>query len=205
MTAVLLALAATWAALLVWLNLRQVAHLRGLGAGEGWLEGGAGRTAVDVTLARARLTVAGTLAEAAVVALLLAGGVTALDRLFAALGPVAGAVALVVAVLAARGVVRLAVQAAGVFGIDTRHGLNRASPGLFLVDAAKRALLVAALGLPVLATVAWLMEGGGPAWWLWAWAVWFAVAVARTALQPLVAATLLNTSAPLADARLAGR
>jgi len=204
-TAVLLALAVAWTALLVWLNLRQAAHLRRPGAGEGWLDAVAGRTAIGVTLARARLTVAGTLAEGAVVALLLGGGVPVLDRLFGAAGPVAGAVALAVVVVTLRGAVRLAVQAAGVFGIDARYGLNRATPGLFLADAGKRALLVAVPGLPVLAAVAWLMVAGGPVWWLLAWTVWFAVAVVRTALQPLVAATLLNTSTPLVDVRLAGR
>jgi len=210
-TAILLALATSWTALLVWLNRRQAAHLctlgagAGAGAGEGWLDAASACTAIDVTLARTRLTIAGTLAEGAVVALLLGGGVAALDGLFAAFGPVAGAVALVVAVVAARGAVRLAVQAVGVFGIDARHGLNRASPGLFLADAAKRAALSAALGLPALAAVAWLADRGGRAWWLWAWGLWFAVAVLRTAVQPLVAATVLNRSAPLADARLAGR
>ncbi len=54
-----------------------------------------------------------------------------------------------------------------------RFGFNRVSPRLFAVDFAKRAVLGAALGGPLLLATLTLMEHAGAVWWLWVcWSGW---------------------------------
>ena len=70
---------------------------------------------------------------------------------------------------------------------------------LFIVDSIKGAAIAAALGLPLLALVLWLMRSAGSFWWLWAWAVWVAFNLGVLVLYPSVIAPLFNRFEPLAD------
>ncbi|MBL3960753.1 M48 family peptidase, partial [Bacteroides thetaiotaomicron] len=60
------------------------------------------------------------------------------------------------------------------FGIEQRFGFNRMTKRLFFTDMLKNSLLGAALGLPLLFVVLWLMNQAGSLWWLWTWIVWVA-------------------------------
>jgi STE24 endopeptidase len=91
------------------------------------------------------------------------------------------------------------------FRVEEKFGFNRMTPRLFFIDMLKSVLVAAALGLPLLALVLWLMGAAGGYWWLYAWAVWVSFSALVLVLYPTVIAPLFNRFVPLADGDLAGR
>jgi STE24 endopeptidase len=79
------------------------------------------------------------------------------------------------------------------------------TPRLWLVDLTKSMLLMAALGLPLLAAVIWLMQRAGTAWWVYAWLLWVGFNALVLVLYPTVIAPLFNKFEPLRDSGLAER
>jgi len=76
---------------------------------------------------------------------------------------------------------------------------------MFVTDAAKSLLLGAALGLPLVALVLWLMQSAGTLWWLYAWLAWLAFNLLILVLYPTLIAPLFNKFEPLSDPSLAKR
>ena len=166
------------------------------------------RKAAAYTIARQRLA----MLEAAVgVALLLAltllGGVQAVAAAIAEwLGSALLAqVAMVASVALILGAADLPFEWYRQFRIEEKFGFNRMTPRLFVIDMLKSVLVAAALGLPLLALVLWLMGAAGSYWWLYAWAVWVSFNALVLVLYPTVIAPLFNKFVPLADGDLAGR
>ena len=91
------------------------------------------------------------------------------------------------------------------FVIEARFGFNKMTPRMFIVDGLKHAALGAALGIPLVASMLWLMERMGEAWWLYAWLVWIAFNLAVLAVYPTWIAPLFNKFTPLEDAQLKER
>ncbi|AJX31874.1 M48 family metallopeptidase [Burkholderia oklahomensis] len=164
--------------------------------------------AADYTVERTRLTMFEIVVGSAVlVGLTLLGGVGALDSLLTGwLGHGYGQqVALVAAVLVISSVVDLPFEYYRQFGIEERFGFNRMTKRLFFADLAKNALLGAALGLPLLFVVLWLMNQAGALWWLWTWAVWVGFQMLVLVLYPTFIAPLFNKFEPLSDDALRTR
>jgi STE24 endopeptidase len=91
------------------------------------------------------------------------------------------------------------------FVIEQRFGFNKMTPRMFILDGIKHALLGAALGVPLVAAILWVMAGMGPAWWLYAWLVWMAFNLMVLAIFPTWIAPLFNKFAPLEDLALKSR
>jgi STE24 endopeptidase len=102
-------------------------------------------------------------------------------------------------------VLELPVSAYRTFVIEARFGFNRMTVGLFLADLAKSAVLGAALGLPLLVLVLWLMQRMGAAWWLTVWLAWMGFNLLVLLLYPTFIAPLFNRFTPLSDPALAER
>lgn len=159
------------------------------------------RRAAAYTIARMRLGMVETLLGAAVLlGFTVLGGIGAIAALLRDALPDApfwrqvllvGAVALVAAAI------DLPLSWYRQFGLEKQFGFNRMTPGLFLADLAKGALLAVALGLPLLVAVLWLMERAGDLWWLWTWAVWVLFNLAVLVLYPTVIAPMFNRFVPL--------
>lgn len=166
------------------------------------------RKAAAYTIARQRLAMLdAAVGVALVVALTLLGGVQAIaavltDWLGSGLPAQVAIVAAVALLLAA---VDLPFEWYRQFHVEERFGFNRMTPTLFLVDMLKSALVAAALGLPLLTLVLWLMNAAGSYWWLYAWAVWVGFNALVLVLYPTVIAPLFNKFEPLADGDLAAR
>jgi STE24 endopeptidase len=79
------------------------------------------------------------------------------------------------------------------------------TPALFVADTLKGALVGAALGLPLLALVLWLMRASGELWWLWTWIAWMAFNLAVMVLFPTVIAPLFNKFEPLPEGEVRKR
>ncbi|PCE28526.1 M48 family metallopeptidase [Burkholderia ubonensis] len=164
--------------------------------------------AADYTVERTRLTMLEIVVSAAVlVGLTLLGGVGALDALLSGwLGRGYGQqVALVAAVFAITSVVDVPFEYYRQFGIEQRFGFNRMAKRLFFTDMLKNVLLGAALGLPLLFVVLWLMNQAGSLWWLWTWIVWVAFQMLVLLIYPSFIAPLFNKFEPLKDDALRAR
>lgn len=157
--------------------------------------------AADYTVARVRLgMLEASLGVAWLVALTFLGGLQWLHDAIVgdAPDPAIGAqVAFVAAVFALGALLELPFGWIRQFRIDARFGFNRMTQRLFWVDTLKGLAVGAALALPLLALVLWLMQRAGDGWWLWVWAVWVVFNVAVLLLFPTVIAPLFNRFEPL--------
>jgi len=165
--------------------------------------------AADYTVAKTRLGRWETLVSVALLLVFTLGGglqllADAWGGAFRAGGYVHG-MALVASVAVISGVVDLPFSIYRVFVVEERFGFNRMTPGLFIADLAKQVALGAALGLPLLLAVLWLMDRMGTYWWLYVWLAWMAFNLVLLAIYPTVIAPLFNKFTPLADEALRAR
>ena len=114
-------------------------------------------------------------------------------------------VALIVSVVALLSALELPLTLYRTFVVEARFGFNRMTAKLFVIDLAKRALISAVLGIPLLTLVLWLMAKMGGLWWIWVWAAWTAFNLLVLLLYPSFIAPLFNKFSPLADSALAER
>jgi STE24 endopeptidase len=165
--------------------------------------------AADYSTAKTRLGMIDVLIGAALLlALTLGGGLQALHdawlRVFDA-GGYAQGIALIVSVALISGIVDLPLSLYRTFVIEARFGFNKMTLRLFCIDLLKQTLLGAALGLPLLACVLWLMQRMGEQWWLYVWGTWIAFNLLVLTLYPTLIAPWFNKFTPLADAGLKSR
>ncbi|WP_338152222.1 M48 family metallopeptidase, partial [Chromobacterium sphagni] len=161
--------------------------------------------AADYTIAKTRLGLLSAWLDTALVAAFTFGGglqwlAIHSQQWFAS--PLLSGMALIVAMAVISSLISLPLSLYGTFGIESRFGFNKTTIGLFLQDQIKGIALGAAIGLPLLALVLWLMDISGPQWWLWVWLVWSGFQLLMVALFPTLIAPLFNKFKPLEDAEL---
>ena len=165
--------------------------------------------AADYTVAKTRLGRWETLVSVGLLLIFTLGGglqflADAWTSAFRA-GGYAHGIALVASVALISGIVDLPFSVYRVFVVEERFGFNRMTAGLFIADLAKQVTLGAALGLPLLFAVLWLMDRMGAYWWLYVWLAWMAFNLVILAIYPTVIAPLFNKFTPLADESLRAR
>jgi STE24 endopeptidase len=164
--------------------------------------------AADYTVAKTRFGIAALLFNSLVlIGFTLLGG---LQWLSDHLMPLTGTgmvyqLALIAAFAIISGVLDLPFDWYRQFVLEQRFGFNKMTPGLWLGDMLKGALVGAAIGLPLLSVVLTLMGKTGGLWWLYAWAVWSGFQLLMMVLYPTFIAPLFNKFTPLADASLQAR
>ncbi len=158
--------------------------------------------AADYSSAKTRLNAAGIAADALLLLVLTFGGLFAgLDEVMRGWfgeGLVAG-VAFIAAVMVVSSLVELPFDLYRVFGVEARFGFNKMTLGMFIADLVKHAVVGAAMGLPLVLAVLWLMGQAGSLWWLWVWAVWSAFSVGVLAIYPTFIAPLFNKFSPMEE------
>src|SRR5450759_7244 len=141
-------------------------------------------------------------------ALTLGGALQALHdawlRAFDA-GSYAQGIALIVSVALISGLIDLPLSLYRTFVIEARFGFNKMTLKLFFADLIKQTLLGAALGLPLVFCVLWLMQWMGEQWWLYVWVTWIVFNLLVLTVYPTLIAPLFNKFTPLEDAGLKGR
>jgi len=145
---------------------------------------------------------------AALLALTLGGGLQWMSDMWSGVFDPAGyfhGVALVMGIMMFFSLLELPVTLYRTFVIEARFGFNRMTLPLFIADGLKQALVGAALGIPLLLLVLWLMNGMGSLWWLWVWVAWMAFNLLVLMIYPAFIAPLFNKFSPLADAGLETR
>ena len=201
------------AATKLWLGVRHLSHIQrhrdrvpGEFANEISLD--AHHKAADYSCAKTRFGLFGTVFECGVILVLtFGGGLQVLHNVTAGwLAPgVARGVALVVLLATVMTVVDIPLGWYRTFGIEQRFGFNKMTPLLFVVDILKHAALAAALGIPLVACILWVMEQAGAWWWLYAWLIWVAFNLFILAVYPTWIAPLFNKFLPLNDPQLKDR
>ena len=213
-TGIFLAALAAATATRLWLARRQIRHVRahrdavpGMFADAIPLP--AHQKAADYTVAKARLGIVDTALDALILLALTLGGVLQWlsdlwQRVFA-VESIWHGTALILTVVALRGALSLPLSVYRIFVIEERFGFNRMTWKLYLVDMVKGLLVGAALGVPLLLVVLWLMLAAGPLWWLYVWLVLVAYSLFLQMIYPAVVMPLFNKFTPLDDAALKGR
>lgn len=164
--------------------------------------------AADYTLAKSRVGLMDMGLDAVLImGWTLLGGLDALNQLtLNGLGPgLTQQLVLVVSFALIGGVIGLPLTLYQTFGIEQRFGFNHTTPALWVSDLLKGLLVGLVLGLPILALVLWLMDTGGDAWWLFAWAALVAYQLLVMWIAPNVIMPLFNKFTPLEDATLKER
>ncbi|HUL91917.1 MAG TPA: M48 family metallopeptidase [Burkholderiales bacterium] len=165
--------------------------------------------AADYNVAKARAGLVETLTAAALtLAFTFGGGLQLLsglcERAFQP-GGYAHGIALIVSVVVVSSVIDLPFSLYRTFVIEARFGFNRMSLRLFVLDLVKGAAIGAALGIPLVFVVLWLMAKAGPWWWVAVWLVWVAFSLFVAMIVPTFIAPLFNKFSPLEDSSLRSR
>jgi len=164
--------------------------------------------AADYTIARTRFTMVDVVISAIVlIGFTLLGGLQALDLVITSRvgNGYIGQIVLVASVVVITGLIDLPLSYIRHFVIEERFGFNRRTRYLFFVDQIKSALLGAAIGIPLLFVVLWLMNEAGNLWWLWTWVFWTAFQLLAIVLYPSFIAPLFNKFEPLRNEALTSR
>lgn len=164
--------------------------------------------AADYSGAKTRLNIAAVVFDAAVLLVLtFGGGLQAIDNLAASFFPEGiGRGVLFVAILTViMSAIELPFGLYRTFGIESRFGFNKMTLAMFFGDLAKQAAIGAALGLPLLFAVLWLMAGMGELWWLYVWIVWVVFNTLVLALYPTFIAPIFNKFSPMQDGEMKQR
>jgi len=212
-TALFLAALVLTTALRLWLARR---HVRHIAAHRGAVPAPfrdaialeAHQRAADYTTARMRLAMVEVVVGALfVLALTLGGLLQAMHAGWTALGMggLMHGLAFIAGLVVLNSAIDLLFSLYRTFVIEERFGFNKMTLRLFLVDLVKGTLLGAAIGLPLLTAVLWLMERMGTHWWFYVWLVWLGFNLLGLAIYPTLIAPLFNKFTPLGDAVLKER
>lgn len=211
-TGIFLVMLAATVALRLWLARAHVAHVLKYRASvppefAEHIALDAHQKAADYTVAKTRLAMKETIADALFLVVLTLGGLIAgVDEIAAQyMGGYWRGVATVFGVMLLSSLVFLPFEIVRTFMIEARYGFNKMTWGLFIADGIKGMLLAAALGTPLLLVTFWLIERMGEFWWFYVWLVWLGFSVLMMAVYPTFIAPLFNKFAPLADESLKTR
>jgi STE24 endopeptidase len=204
-TAAFIAALALTLAVRIWLAARQIAYVRAHrdatpAAFASRIDAVAHRKAADYTIAKQRFGVLESVTDAVVLlAITLGGGIAWLLSATEALpiGAIARDVLLLCGIALIGGIASLPFSWWRTFRIEERFGFNRTTLATWLADLAKGIVVGAALGLPLVLVVLWLMRSAGAYWWLFVWVAWMAFQLLVLVLYPTVIAPLFNRFSPL--------
>ncbi|WP_411727321.1 M48 family metallopeptidase [Methyloglobulus sp.] len=91
------------------------------------------------------------------------------------------------------------------FVIEEKYGFNKSTVKQFIKDLFLQLGLSAAIGLPILALILWVMDSVGSMWWLWAWAIIMGFSLLMSWLFPTLIAPLFNKFTPMQEGSLKDR
>jgi STE24 endopeptidase len=188
-----------------WLANRQIEHIRARrdqvpDSFAGNISLAAHQKAADYSVAKTRLSRVELVYDTALLLLwTLGGGLALLNGLVLqwGWGPLATGVTVMMGFLFMTSLLDVPFAAWSTFRLESRFGFNRSTPGLFLGDLAKQALLLVIIGTPLLALVLWLMQVSGPYWWFYVWLVWVGFSLFMMWAFPAFIAPLFNKFVPL--------
>ncbi len=166
------------------------------------------RRSVEYTLAKGRLSIVSALLDLAVFLVVIASGILPASAgwfaLDSASSPWRGA-AWLLGVGAALSLPSLPLEWWAQFRLEARFGFNTTTPGTWVADRIKGLALSAALGLPLIALLLFLVRVMGSLWWLWGFVAIATFQVLVLFLAPAFILPLFNKFTPLPDGPLKDR
>ena len=212
-TVVFMALIVLNVALRLWLDARQMRHVKAHRDSvppqfAGRIPVAAHQKAADYTIARTRLSIIedmiGTLIT---LALTLGGGLAILFGIATSLAnhPILRDLALLVGYALVTGIASIPLGLYRTFVLEERFGFNKMTARLWLLDLLKSSLIGVLIGLPIAALILWMMGAAGSGWWLWAWGVWMGFNLLLLLVYPTFIAPFFNKFEPLKDEALRAR
>jgi STE24 endopeptidase len=91
------------------------------------------------------------------------------------------------------------------FVIEEKYGFNKSTMKQFIKDHVMQLGLGAAIGIPLLALILWVMDSVGSLWWFWAWLIIMSFSLLMSWLFPTVIAPLFNKFTPMQEGSLKER
>ncbi|GKY97462.1 hypothetical protein MPSEU_000704600 [Mayamaea pseudoterrestris] len=91
------------------------------------------------------------------------------------------------------------------FQIERKHGFNKMTFGLFVMDKIKSLFLTALIGAPFVALLLYIIQVGGPYFYIYVWGFMFCFSVFMMTIVPVFIMPLFNKYEPLADGSLKTR
>lgn len=191
----------------LWLIYRQLDHVaerRGEvpAAFREKIELAAHQKAADYTRAQLQLGIISVIFDTVLLlAFTLGGGIQWLNDWSTATfsGLLVQGTATIVAVMLLQSILETPFNLYRTFSLEARFGFNKMTLKLYLIDTLKGLVLAAALGLPLLLAVLWLMSAMGGLWWLYVWGVWVTFNLLLLFIYPNYIAPLFNKFEPLKD------
>ncbi len=166
------------------------------------------RKAADYTCAKTRLRLVELVVSSLILLLLtLGGGLDWIDSVVRAY-PLSGlwtGTIFILAALLITSLLDLPLSLYRTFGLEQRFGFNKMTLALFVSDLLKNALLMLAIGTPLLLLVLWFMDNAGAWWWLYVWLTWLGFNLVMVWAYPAFIAPLFNKFRPLQNTDLAAR
>ena len=137
----------------------------------------------------------------------LGGGIHLLDRWWSGqdYGPLLTGIAVIFSLTLLTSILDLPFSLYNTFVIEQRFGFNNTTFRTWLLDLVKTAVLVALIGIPLVAAILWLMARAGGSWWIYAWLLWMGFSLLMMWAFPVFIAPLFNKFSPLDDDSLRGR
>ena len=137
----------------------------------------------------------------------LAGGLNVIDIWWAnyELSPLLTGIAVIASLLILASILDLPFSLYNTFVVEQKFGFNQTTWQTWVLDLLKAVLLMLVLGLPLIATILWLMNQAGQHWWLYAWLVWTGFSLLMIWAWPAFIAPLFNKFSALDDASLKSR
>lgn len=137
----------------------------------------------------------------------IGGGINLLDQWWSGFeyGALVTGIAIIFSLTLISSVLDLPFSLYGTFVIEDRFGFNKTTWQTWITDLLKTALLVALIGVPLVAAILWLMNQAGTHWWLYAWLLWMGFTLVMAWAYPVFIAPLFNKFKPLQDISLRTR
>jgi len=164
--------------------------------------------AADYTLAKIKLgNIDGALGIIILLLLTLGGGINSAFSYWTSIAssPLIAGVAATATIFLIMTVVEIPTSVYQTFVIEEKFGFNKSSINQFIKDQFLHLALGAAIGLPILALILWVMDNVGSLWWLWAWGIIMGFSLLMSWLFPTLIAPLFNKFTPMEEGSLKDR
>jgi STE24 endopeptidase len=164
--------------------------------------------AADYTLAKINLgNIDGTLGIIILLLLTLGGGINSAFEYWISFvsSPLIAGVAATATIFLIMTLVEIPTSVYQTFVIEEKFGFNKSTVNQFIKDQLLHLALGAAIGLPLLALILWVMDNVGSLWWLWAWGIIMGFSLLMSWLFPTVIAPLFNKFTPMEEGSLKDR
>jgi STE24 endopeptidase len=137
----------------------------------------------------------------------LGGGINLIDQLWYGYGysSLVTGIAVIFSLSLISSILNLPFSLYQTFVIEERFGFNQTTLKTWLLDLVKTTVLIVIIGIPLLATILWLMNQAGANWWIYAWLVWMSFSLIMIWAYPVFIAPLFNKFNPLEDSSLRER